>query len=124
MTSMIRSVSDAPIWKPTLPPSMRTVPGADQPARVLLRHDTNPFPYFAPTTKAAVFRSGTSTMQWAFSMRSSGMPLSGVAMISDSIVADSPSRLAGSESAASKGVIASVVATVVAIINFKCAPSL
>ena len=29
MTNMIRSVDDAPIWKPTLPPSIRTVPGAD-----------------------------------------------------------------------------------------------
>ena len=56
MTSMIRSVADPPIWKPTLPPSMRTVPGADQPAPVLLRHDRYPFPYFPPTTKAAVFK--------------------------------------------------------------------
>lgn len=34
MTNMIKSVSDPPIWKPTLPPSMRTVPGADHPACV------------------------------------------------------------------------------------------
>jgi hypothetical protein len=52
------------------------------------------------------------------------MLLSGVAMISDSMVADSLSRLAGEESAANTGTSASVVATVVAIINFKCAPSL
>ena len=39
MTSMIRSVDEPPIWKPTLPPSIRTAAGADQPAPVLLRHD-------------------------------------------------------------------------------------
>ena len=32
MTNMIKSVDEAPIWKPTLPPSMRTVAGADQQA--------------------------------------------------------------------------------------------
>jgi len=36
---MIKSVSDPPIWKPTLPPSMRTVPGADQPTPLLFRQD-------------------------------------------------------------------------------------
>src|SRR6476646_8026909 len=59
MTSMIKSVDDPPIWKPTLPPSIRTVPGADQPAPLLLRQDRYPFPYFPPTTNAPVFRSGT-----------------------------------------------------------------
>src|SRR6185436_9073133 len=49
MTNMIRSVDDAPIWKPTLPPSMRTVPGADHPSPLLSRQDTYPFPYFPPT---------------------------------------------------------------------------
>src|SRR5579871_942660 len=36
ITSMIKSVSDPPIWNPILPPSMRTVPGADQPGPTLL----------------------------------------------------------------------------------------
>ena len=67
MTNMIKSVEEPPIWKPTLPPSMRTVAGADQPAPLLFRQDRYPFPYFPPTTKAAVLSSGTITMQWAFS---------------------------------------------------------
>ena len=79
---MIKSVVEPPIWKPTLPPSMRTVPGADQPGPVLFRQDTYPFPYLPPTRKAAVFSEGTMTMQWAFASMSFGMPLSGVAMIS------------------------------------------
>ncbi len=54
MTNMIKSVEEAPIWKPTLPPSMRTVPGADQPAPLLFRQDKYPFPYFPPTMNAAV----------------------------------------------------------------------
>ena len=37
ITSMIKSVEEPPIWKPTLPPSMRTVPGADQPVPLLFR---------------------------------------------------------------------------------------
>ena len=89
---MIRSVVEPPIWKPTLPPSMRTVPGADQPVPLLLRHDTYPFPYLPPTRNAAVFRLGTMTMQWAFASMSCGMPLSGVAMISENTAAASFSR--------------------------------
>ena len=46
------------------------------------------------------------------------MPLSGAAMISENTAAASFSRFAGSLSAASSGVSAIVVATVVAIINF------
>lgn len=71
---MIKSVDEAPIWKPTLPPSMRTVPGADQPAPLVFRRDRYPFPYFPPTTNAAVLRSGTITMQWAFSSQERAGP--------------------------------------------------
>ena len=46
------------------------------------------------------------------------MPLSGAAMISENTAAAVVSRFAGSLSAASSGVSANVVATVVAIINF------
>jgi hypothetical protein len=63
ITNRIKSVSDPPIWKPTLPPSMRTAPGADHPVPFLLRQDRNPFPYLAPTTNAAVLSAGTITMQ-------------------------------------------------------------
>jgi hypothetical protein len=45
------------------------------------------------------------------------MPLSGAAMISENTAADASSRFAGSLSAASSGVSATVVATVAAITN-------
>src|SRR5579863_6761852 len=104
---MIKSVSEPPIWKPTLPPSIRTVPGADQP--LLLRQDRYPLPYFAPKKKAAVFKPGTITMQWAFSSNSCGMPLSGADITSEKTSAASFSRLAGSLLAASSGARAKVV---------------
>src|SRR4029453_13283026 len=52
------------------------------------------------------------------------MPLSGAAMISENTAAAASSRFAGSLSAASTGVNATVVATVAAIINFTLLPSL
>src|SRR5436190_7898638 len=107
-----------PIWKPTLPPSIRTVPGADHPDASLVRQDRYPFPYLPPTTNAAVLRSGTMTMQCALEMSSCGTPLSGVAIISDNTAAASSRRWAGSLSTANSGVKANVVATVVAMISF------
>jgi hypothetical protein len=118
MTNMIKSVEDPPIWKPTLPPSMRTVPGADHPAPPVLRQDTYPLPYFPPTTNAAVLRSGTITMQCAFSRSPWGIALSGVAMISENTTAASFSRFAGSSSAASSGMIPHAAAIAVASISF------
>src|SRR4051794_7481272 len=91
---------------------MRTVAGADQPCPLFLRHDTNPFPYLPPIRNAAVFRFGTITMQLAFDNMSCGMPLSGVAMISENTAAASLRRFTGSLSFAcrtevvSRGVIA------------------
>ena len=58
ITSMKTSISEPPIWKPTLPPSIRIEPGADQPTPPGFRHVTNPLPYLPPTTKAAFLRSG------------------------------------------------------------------
>src|SRR5687768_13675748 len=118
MTNMIKSVDEPPIWKPTLPPSMRTVPGADQPDRPVFRQDRYPFPYFPPTTNAAVLRSGTIPMPCSVPTRSPGIPLSGVAIISENTTAASFSRFAGSSSAAGSGVIPSAAAIVVAIISF------
>src|ERR1017187_6559100 len=116
MTSMIRSVSEPPIWKPTLPPSLRTVAGADQPEPLLLRQDRFPFPYFPPTTKAAVLRLGTMTMQYAFSSRSCGIPLSGAAIISEKTDAASPRRLAGSLSIANNDVVKAKPAAITSFI--------
>ena len=62
MTSITSSVSDPPIWNPTLPPSTLSAIGADQlpPA---LRHVMKPLPYCAPTTNAPFFRLGTMIAQ-------------------------------------------------------------
>jgi hypothetical protein len=65
------SVSDAPIWKPTLPPSMRMATGALQPFGV--RQVANPRPYFAPMMKPAFFVPGIRTAHWALFSRSRGM---------------------------------------------------
>ena len=93
ITSMMTSVSDPPIWNPTLPPSMRSAPGAPQPPSAV-RHTRKPRPYLAPTMNAPCLTPGTTTTQCAFLSRSSGMPLSGAARTSFRTVADSPSRSA------------------------------
>src|ERR1035437_6849247 len=100
---------------------MRTVAGADQPEPLLLRQDKYPFPYLPPTMKAAVLSPGTMTMQCAFSSRSCGIPLSGVAIISEKTAAASPNRLAGCLSIANKDVVRAKPAT---IANFICLPLL
>src|ERR1035437_4341258 len=84
---------------------MRTVAGADQPSPLWFRQDRYPFPYLPPTMKPAVLRLGTMTMQCAFSSRSCGIPLSGVAITSEKTDAASPNRLAGSLSIASNDVV-------------------
>src|SRR5690242_21935228 len=95
---------------------MRTVAGADQPEPLLLRQDRYPFPYLPPTMKAAVFRLGTMTMQYALSIRSCGIPLSGVAITSEKTDAASPKRLAGSLSIASNDVVRAKPATITNLI--------
>src|ERR1039458_8917150 len=79
MTMKTRSVSPAPIWNPTLPPSTMTVEGALQPLSV--RQTTTPLPYFAPTMNPARFRLGITPTHCALPSRSSGMPLSFVSRI-------------------------------------------
>src|ERR1017187_6926383 len=92
---------------------MRTVPGADQPTPLLFRQDKYPFPYLPPTRNAAVFRLGTITMQWAFAIRSCGIPLSGAAMTSENTAAASFSRFTESLPLASRGAIARVAARII-----------
>src|ERR1044071_7910142 len=99
-----------------LPPSMRTVAGADQPEPLLLRHERYPLPYLPPTMKAPVLRLGTITMQCAFSSRSCGIPLSGVAMISEKTDAASANRFAGSLSIANNDVVMANPATITNLI--------
>src|ERR1035438_1073315 len=92
---------------------MRTVPGADHPSPPLLRHDKYPLPYLPPTRKAAVFIPGTITMQWAFSSKSCGIPLSGVAIISENTAEASFNRFTESLSLANSGTIARVAASTI-----------
>src|SRR5437660_11484756 len=66
-----------------LPPSIRIAAGGPQPVPPASRQTAKPRPYFPPTPKAAFLRSGTRTMQDAFSRRSCGMERSGVPIISD-----------------------------------------
>ena len=73
-TSRMTSVSDAPIWRPTLPPSIRTLPGALQPVPVAFRHDTYPRPYCPPNPSAALRTPGMTTTHFAFAKKSREMP--------------------------------------------------
>ena len=71
ITSITTSVSDPPIWKPTLPPSTLTAPGALHPPPAL-RQVTKPRPYFAPTINAPLLTPGTTIAHSALSNRSCG----------------------------------------------------
>ena len=99
ITSMNTSVSAPPIWNPKLPPSTRTAAGADQPTPSLLRQETNPLPYLAPTMNAPFFNPGTITMHCALFSRSCGIDLSGVPITSLNARAAAWSRVAASLSA-------------------------
>src|SRR5579884_1599373 len=77
-----------------LPPSIRTVDGADQ--RPFGRRATNtPLPYSPPTTKPARFKSGTMIIPFALLRRVSGIPLSLADWISVNTVAASRMRSTG-----------------------------
>jgi hypothetical protein len=119
MTSITRSVADAPIWNPTLPPSMRTAAGAPQFACVSLRQTANPRPYFPPTTKPTFFTPGTITTQYADFNRSSGMLWSGVAMISLRTVADSANRSEAVSAHADATVLARLIVSATAETEIK-----
>src|SRR5579864_1353333 len=79
MTSMTRSTPSTPICNPQLPPPTETNAGALQPSAV--RQVATPRPCFPPKMKPPLIRSGTTRMHLALLSTSSGMPLSGVAMI-------------------------------------------
>src|SRR6202521_1609120 len=102
MISMKTSISDPPIWNPTLPPSTRTAPGADQPTPPFLRQETKPLPYLAPMMKAPFLRSGTITMHSALFSRSWGMDFSGMSITSLSAPAALCRRLGASDAAESR----------------------
>src|SRR5260370_17213903 len=70
ITSMTTSVSEPPIWKPTLPPSTLSPAGADQPPRVL-RQTIKPQPYLAPTLTAPFFPPRPPTPHAALPLKAS-----------------------------------------------------
>src|ERR1700732_2737747 len=79
MTSIIRSTPSTPICNPQLPPPTETNAGALQPCDV--RQDATPRPCLPPKMKPPFIKSGTTRMHFALLNTSSGMPLSGVAII-------------------------------------------
>src|SRR5690242_21147614 len=79
MTSMTRSTPSTPICNPQLPPPTETNAGALQPLEV--RHEATPRPCFPPKMNPPLIRFGTTRMHFALLNTSSGIPLSGVAMI-------------------------------------------
>src|SRR5581483_4098321 len=86
MTSITRSTPSTPICKPQLPPLTDTNAGALQPFEV--RHVAMPRPCLPPKMKPPLIRSGTTIMHLALSNTSSGIPLSGAAMIALSTPVD------------------------------------
>src|ERR1019366_6645262 len=80
MNSTTRSTDSAPAWNPKLPPPIEMNAGALQPWAV--RQVTTPRPCSPPTMNAPFAMSGTTAIHLASLSTSSGMPLSGAAMIS------------------------------------------
>src|SRR6266576_160551 len=79
MTSITRSTPSRPICNPALPPPTETNAGALQPSTV--RHVATPRPCLPPKVKPPLIKFGTTRMHFALLNTSSGIPLSGVAII-------------------------------------------
>src|SRR5581483_3846602 len=79
ITTMTRSTPSTPICNPQLPPPTDTNAGALQPSDV--RQDPTPRPCLPPKMKPPLSKPGTTRMHFALLNTSSGIPLSGVAMI-------------------------------------------
>src|SRR5579864_1295850 len=90
MTSMTRSTPSTPICSPQLPPPTDTNAGALQPLDV--RHEAMPRPCFPPKMNPPLIKSGTTRMHFALLRTSSGIPLSGVAIIECRTSTDDCSR--------------------------------
>src|SRR6266576_142782 len=94
---MTRSTPSTPICNPQLPPPTETNAGALQPPDV--RHVATPRPCLPPKMKPPLIRSGTTRMHFALLSTSSGIPLSGVAMMACRTSTDFCSRSAVSSRA-------------------------
>src|SRR5512140_1248038 len=78
--TMTRSTASTPICSPQFPPEMVMNAGALQPFAV--RQVATPLPPFPPNTKPPLTMCGTTAMHFACSNTSSGIPLSGIPIIS------------------------------------------
>src|SRR5580698_308847 len=103
---MITSVDDPPNWNPKLPPSMPIAAGELHPYSC--RHIAYPRPYLPPNRNAPLMRLGTITMHCALSIKSRGIPRSGLCMISVSANCALRRRGSGIVSWAHRAVVASV----------------
>src|SRR5438270_8116087 len=92
MMTIIRSTACPPICNPKLPPLMLKGAGAVQPSAV--RQVATPLPYAPPIPRPPLSNEGTTATHLAELRISSGIPLSGVAMISFSTLAADSTRLA------------------------------
>src|ERR1700726_1070738 len=76
---MTRSTPSTPICNPQLPPPTETNAGALQPSGV--RQEATPRPCLPPMMKPPLIKLGTTRMHFEPVNTSSGIPLSGVAII-------------------------------------------
>src|ERR1022692_1238015 len=74
------STASTPIWSPQLPPEIVMNAGALQP--FVVRQVATPLPPLAPKTKPPLTMCGITATHFACSNTSSGIPLSGIPMIS------------------------------------------
>src|SRR2546430_2418770 len=113
MTNITRSTPSTPICNPQLPPPTETKAGALQPLDV--RHVATPRPCLPPKMKPPLIRLGTTRMHFALLNTSSGMPLSGVAIIACNTSTDESSR--ATESCRAELAQADVPTIPIALIN-------
>src|SRR2546430_11417073 len=95
MISITRSTASPPICNPQLPPATVIGAGALQPD--LVRQVATPLPWFPPIPRPILSIEGTTAIHCASPRTLSGIPLSGVDMISFSTFAALSRRLAMSD---------------------------
>src|SRR6185437_8892408 len=114
ITSMTTSMASPPICKPQLPPV--TVKGAGALHPEVVRQVATPLPCRPPKTKPILTIDGMTARHFAESSSSSGIPLSGVPIISSKTVAAASIRLTCSDgsSAATASVLTRTAAVSIA----------
>jgi hypothetical protein len=103
MTSMTTSIASPPICNPQLPPVTEKGAGALHPE--LVRQVAIPLPWRPPKTKPILIIEGITATHFAEPRSSSGIPLSGVPMISSNTVAAASIRLTCSDGSSAAAAI-------------------